>query len=121
MSFSELRPLLSRISMSIFDKEFKIRCEVDNKYEDSGRVFIQVVYTAKCNKNGQEAEWHGRKLYLSEHMTHDEVVKTAYSAFESVVRHEIMEGFKVDGKVLFNPHINFEELLKISDKEVKRN
>jgi hypothetical protein len=31
-----------------------------------------------------------------------------------------MEGFKVDNIILFNPHINFEELLKISDKEITR-
>lgn len=53
-------------------------------------------------------------------MTDDEVVKTAYCAFEAAVKHEVMEGFKVDGKILFNPHMNFEALLSISDKEIYR-
>jgi hypothetical protein len=53
-------------------------------------------------------------------MTDDEVVKTAYVAFEAAVKHEILEGFKVDGKILFNPHVNFEALLTVSDKEVFR-
>lgn len=39
---------------------------------------------------------------------------------EKAVIHEVMEGFTVDGKVLFNPHVNFEELLTISDREVTR-
>lgn len=117
---SDILPLLNRIKMSVFDKEFKIRCEVDNKLVDSGRIFIQVVYSAKCNKSGEEQIWHGRKWYLSEYMTDDEIVKTAFIAFKSSVEHEVMEGFKVDGIVLFNPHINFEELLKVSHKEIKR-
>lgn len=118
-SLQEIRRLLERIKLSIFDKEFSIRCEVDNKY-DAGRIFLQVVYKAKCNKTGEEQEWHGRKFYLSDHMTDDEVVKTAYTAFEASVKHETMEGFTVDGVVLFNPHVNFEELLKVSNKEIKR-
>lgn len=53
-------------------------------------------------------------------MTNDEIIKTAYCAAEAAVKHEIMEGFKVDGVILFNPHVDFEELLKISHLEVKR-
>jgi hypothetical protein len=119
-SFQEIRALLSRITLSCLGKNFTIRCEIDNKY-DAGRLFIQVVYRANDNKTGaDEQEWKGRKYYLSEHMTQDEIVKTCYVAFEAAVKHEVMEGFKVDGIVLFNPHVNFEELLKVSDKEITR-
>ncbi len=118
-SLAEIRGLLNRIDISLFDKTFKIRCEIDNKY-DAGRIFLQIVYKDKCNKTGEDQEWHGRKFYLSDHMTNDEIVKTAYSAYKAVVEHECMEGFRVDHKILFNPHVNFEELLLISDKEVKR-
>lgn len=64
--------------------------------------------------------WFGRKWYLSEFMTDDEIVKTAYSAFRQALEHEVMEGFKVDDKPLFNPHLDFEALLEISDHEVIR-
>lgn len=111
--------LISRISLSCFGTEFKIRVEHDNEFEN-GRIFLQVTYSANCNETGEFKEWHGRKYYLSKHMTDDEIVKTAYTAFESCVKHEIMEGFKVDGVVLFNPHTDFEQLLKISHKQVKR-
>lgn len=53
-------------------------------------------------------------------MTNDEIAKTAYVAFESAIKHEIMEGFKVDGIILFNPHVNFEALLGVSDQEIRR-
>lgn len=128
---NKVERLLERVSLSCLDKQFSIRIEYDRKSkfdEDYNpdamfmypRVFIQLEYYAKCTKTGKEDSWRGRKWYLSEHMTDDEIIKTCYCAFEAAVKHEIMEGFKVDGKILFNPHINFEELLLITNKEVKR-
>lgn len=134
--------LLSRVKLTCLEKEFNILIKYDDKYtmyriEDSilsttllqtfvqvpykGRVYIQLEYNSKCNKDGDNDYWKGRKWYLSEHMTDDEIIKTCYAAFEACVKHEIMEGFKVDGKMLFNPHINFEALLSISDQEITRN
>lgn len=119
MNAIHIDAVTSRITMSCFGTQFRLRIEKDNEY-NPGRLFMQVIYNAPCTKTGEVKEWHGRKYYLSSYMLMDEIVKTAYVAFESCVKHEIMEGFKVDGKVLFNPHVHFEELLKISDKEVQR-
>jgi hypothetical protein len=128
-----VKNLLSRVKCVCLEKEFNFIIKYDQKNErgyydyiedeDSGepRVFIQLEYNSKCNKGGEQEYWKGRKWYLSSYMTDDEIIKTAYTAFEACIKHEIMEGFKVDDKILFNPHINFEELLKISDKEIKRN
>lgn len=116
---AKIKQLLSRVTMSCFGADFKIRVEHDNEYEN-GRIFIQVTYDAPCTKTGEIKEWHGRKWYLSKHMTDDEVIKTTYCAFKAAVEHEIMEGFKLDNIILFNPHVNFEELLKVSNLEVKR-
>ena len=119
--------LLSRVKLKCLDKEFNILIKYDDKYTEirggmsyNGRVYIQLEYNSSCNKDTDQDYWKGRKWYLSEHMTDDEIIKTCYAAFEACVKHEIMEGFKVDGKMLFNPHINFEELLLISDKEITR-
>ena len=112
--------ITKRITISLFNTEFKIRVERDNIRPDDGRIFLQVVFSSPCTKDGDIQEWHGRKWYLSEFMLTDEIVKTAYGAFKMAVEHEVMESFKVDGIILFNPHINFEELLKVSHKEVKR-
>lgn len=110
--------LVSRISLTCLDKPFTILVEADKRGGD--RIYLQVQYESKCTKTGELDTWKGRKWYLSEFMTDDEVVKTAYCAFEAAVKHEVMEGFKVDGKILFNPHMNFEALLSISDKEIYR-
>lgn len=114
----DLLDLLMRVEAKCLGKEFAYRIANDQKGGD--RLFLQVMYSAPCTKGGEVDLWKGRKWYLSEHMTDDEIIKTAYAAFEAAVKHEIMEGFKVDGKILFNPHVNFEELLKISDREIKR-
>lgn len=128
MTIEEISDLLSRVSCGLLGTEFALIVEYDKKYTTyvgakeipDGRIYIQVQYDAPCTKTGVHGTWKGGKYYLSSHMTPDEIVKKAYVAFEAAVKHEIMEGFKVDGKILFNPHVNFEELLKVSDREVKR-
>jgi len=112
--------LTSRITMSLLGQEFKLRIMPDLRHTDCGRIFLQIVYSSPCTKTEKMEEWRGRKWYLSEFMTDDEIVKTAWAAFEAAVKHEVLEGFKVDGKVLFNPHVNFEELLTVTHKEVTR-
>lgn len=110
--------VLSRITAECLGKKFTILCEYDKVF--GGRQYIQIQYSSPCTKTGKMDEWRGRKWYLSEHMSSDEVVKTCYAAFQAAVNHEVMESFKVDGKTLFNPHVNFEELLLISHKEITR-
>lgn len=118
MNLQEINEITTRLGTSLFGKIFLIRVEEDNKF--GGRIFIQITYHDYCRLTNEYKEWHGRKWYLSEHMTTDEVIKTCFVAFKAVIEHEVMEAFTVDGKVLFNPHVNYEELLAISDKEVKR-
>lgn len=113
-----VQQLLERISFELFSTKFEIKCFKDKKF--GSRVYLQVIYVAKDKNTKDYEEWLGRKWYLSEHMLDDEIVKTAYAACKSAVEHEIMESFKVDGKILFNPHTPFDVLLGVSDIEVKR-
>ena len=113
--------IVNRIKMSCLGNDsFRFRVERDNKDKEHGRIFIQVMYDAPCTKTKEIKEWSGRKYYLSDHMTEDEIVKTAWVAFEQTVKHEVMEGFTVDNIILFNPHVNYTELLKISNNEISR-
>lgn len=114
-----IKNIVDRMSLSVFGITFKVLVERDKVFYN-GRWYIQIEYPAPCTKTGLVEMWKGRKWYLSEYMTNDEIVKTTYCAFESCVKHEVMEGFKVDGKILFNPHVNFEELLKVSELEIRR-
>lgn len=116
----KVKQLTSRITMNLLGIEFRVRVERDNLDPENGRIFLQIVFDSPCTKTNEVQEWHGRKWYLSEHMPSDEVIKTAYAAFKMCVEHEVMKSFKVDGIILFNPHVNFEELLKVSHREVTR-
>jgi hypothetical protein len=117
--------LVRRISFNFFgNKTFRFRLAFDQVYKDpkkGGRMYLQVEYFNYCTKTGNGEWWKGRKWYLSEFMTRDEVVKTAYVAIKAVIEHEIMESFKVDDKIVFNPHTPYTELMKVSQKQVKRN
>ena len=113
-----VQKIIDRITLECIGIEFQLNAFEDKK--GCGRIYLQVSYVSPCTHSGKHEIWKSGKHYLSEHMTDDEIVKKSYVAFEQCVKHEIMEGFKVDGKILFNPHVNFEELLAISHKEVKR-
>jgi hypothetical protein len=119
MMIQKVQQITNRITMSVFGTSFRFRIASDDLH-DNGRIFLQVFYTAPCSKTGTMQDWRGRKWYLSEFMTDDEVIKTAYTAFEYCVKHEVMEGFKVDNTILFNPHVNYEALLSVSNQEIKR-
>lgn len=113
-----VQELLDRISFELFSTKFEIKCFEDKKF--GGRVYLQVIYVAKDKNTEFYEEWKGRKWYLSEHMLDDEIVKTAYAACKAAVEHEVMESFRVDDKILFNPHTPFDVLLGVSDIETKR-
>ncbi len=115
---TEIKALVGRITTEVLGVTFKIEVHEDKIH--GGRLYLQVTYTAPCSKTGNAEEWKSGKNYLSEFMTPDEVIKKAYVTFEQAVKHEVMEGFKVDNIILFNPHTNFEDLLKVSSKEITR-
>jgi hypothetical protein len=115
--------ILSRIKAECLEKQFSLHVIEDQIYihpEKGGRLYIQVKYSARCTKTGTTETWHGRKWYLSEYMTTDEIIKTAYAAYRAAIEHEMMEGFKLDGNVLFNPHVDSEKLALWRVPEVSR-
>jgi hypothetical protein len=127
MTKQEIAQLIARIDLVCMDKKLELRVEEDQVYRHpvaGGRLFLQVVYRANDSTKrdrAREQEWRGRKWYLSEHMLADEVVKTAFVAFKSAVEHEVMEGFTIDGRRVFNPHTPFDVLVEASDIVVARN
>lgn len=117
--------LLINITASVMSINIKLRAKHDSitPTTESGvepRVYIQAIYESPCSKTGEMMEWKGRKHYLSEHMTDDEVVKTAYVAVKMAVEHEVMEGFKFAGVTIFNPHVPYNVLMEVSNEEVTR-
>ncbi len=127
---NHVQELLRRVKLVLFEKEFEMIIRYDQTYSKymtsfpvdapKSRIYIQIEYKSKCNKGGDQELWRGRKFYLSHHMIDDEIIKTAMAAWKACILHEVTEGFLVDGVACFNNHVDFEELIKIANKEVKR-
>ncbi len=117
-----IKSIVKSITCAVFDKQLRVVALRDRKAPVDGRIYIQIQFNARDAKfpHNRAKTFNSRKWYLSDHMPEDEIVKTIYLAYETCVRHEVMEGFKVNGITLFNPHVDYKELLKISNKEVKR-
>lgn len=88
--------------------------------EGGGRVWVQVRFDAPCEKTGKVEEQHGRKFFLSEHMTKSELVRTCFMASLAVVEHELREQFKYRGRAVFGPHIDVDALHDAAVKEDRR-
>lgn len=90
--------------------------EVFKDKDGNGRFFLQIRFTENDNITGEPNKpQFCRKWYLSPYMTKQEVVRTAYKAFEAAVLHEMQEKFLYCGKMIYNPHQDVDKLLTIAD------
>jgi len=74
--------------------------------------FLQWTYNSSCAVDGEQAEWHCRKWYLSPYMLESEVVKTAFAAALAGEEHETREKFVYKDVAPFNPHISLEVMIE---------
>lgn len=84
---------------------------------DGSRPYLQVQATDPCSVTGELHRWHGRKWFLSGHMTDSEVVQTAFLAVMTAVEHETREHFTYGGHAIFGPHYNVNRLARLLDEE----
>ncbi len=68
--------------------------------------WIQVTFVAPCSITGKPEVQKCRKWMLSYHMVENEIVRTAYLAFEQAEIHEVQETFKYKGAAIYGPHVN---------------
>ena len=60
-------------------------------------------------------KWNTRKWYISTHSCESEIIQTMLAAALAGVEHEGREDFKVNGKVLYGPHINHRALAVVAE------
>lgn len=104
--FAELVDLIGAIECGDF--EFMLRTG------EGGRPYLQIQCEDKCTVSGDDYRWHGRKWFLSYHMTDSEVVQTAWAAVKMAMEHELRETFKWEGECIFRPHFDIRALHEIS-------
>ena len=95
----------------------------DSVYKDAegnGRPYIQIQFDDRDNVTGEAYRSHCRKWYLSPYMTNQEIVRTAYKAYEAAILHEMQEKFLYRGTMIYGPHTNLEGLVEVGTKLDKR-
>jgi len=118
-----VKSLLKNVELTVMGEKISIFVCRDQKWPTENtepRVYIQMHYRTVDIRTEEMEAYKGRKWYLSEHMTDDEIIKTCYLAFRTCVEHEVLEGFRVEGVSIFNPHVDYKELIKVADREVVR-
>lgn len=102
--------LLSEITVEAFGTTFEaiLGCDIGRRF------WLQLSFVVNHTSH------RGRKWILSRYMLDDEIVKTVWLAFEVAVKHELLEGFRFGGELVFNPHTPFTKFVEASRTEVFR-
>lgn len=105
MKFEEAREVISAVT---YKPGWSFRLE---KIDQNGHWFLQVCVdetaTAAVDvQTGDRAAWRGGKFLISQHMTRNELVRTAHKAVVSAEMHELDEYFRYRGRAIFNPHLD---------------
>lgn len=102
-SEKEIREIISNVSY--LDWEFRLMYDRD-------RPYLQIHGHGPDPKEGmRDAQWSGRKWFVSPHMCKNEIIRTAYKALECAVAHEMNELFLYKGVAIMTPHLDYEEIV----------
>ena len=109
LSLEDVKKILDSIIFakhSCIDMGWRFRAS-----ELEGRFIIQTSFQRKDINSGELGTGWGRENVTPvEEATEMSIVMTAWMAIETVVKHELMEGFEYKGVKLLNPHKSINEL-----------
>jgi hypothetical protein len=110
-SQEDLERALARVSVgnSVIDWKWKFR-HTPFKIGGSSGWLLWVEFERPDTRTGQVGIGRGRDEVVWSGSSESSVIKTAWVLIEMNVRHELMEGFKVDGVRIFDPHRTVEQL-----------
>lgn len=81
------------------------------------RFWMQVVFFVDDvrSQTGRQVMQHGRKWFLSEHMTRSEVVLTVFKALLTAEEHECRERFTYRGQRVCGPHMDLARVAELME------
>ena len=114
-TFDEIQEVIGAIT---FKEGWSFRVE---SLDGNGHYFLQVCVDetapeARDVQTGEVAAWRGGKWLISQHMTRNEIVRTAHKAVVSAMMHELDEQFRYRGRAIFNPHLDPDRMAKFAGK-----
>ena len=84
---------------------------------DGSRPYLQVhVANGIDSLTGEPVAWVSGKRWLSEFMTAQEIVGSAFALIKDAELHEVHEFFRYKGASIYNPHINPDVLVEVARK-----
>ena len=74
-----------------------------------GRPYLQIHSTGPKKSDN----WHGRKWWLSFHMTDQEVIGTCFRAVNGASEYEVRRRFRYRGEPIYQGHLDPEALVEL--------
>lgn len=130
-SSAELRRVLDEITFvnTVLDfkwrfeyEPFEICCDPDEKHPDGVRSgwLVWVTFERPDTLTGVIGRGRGRDEVIWAGASLSAVVKTAWVLFKLMVDHEAMEGFRWQGRRIFNPHNSVIDLARVQELHDER-
>lgn len=102
ISFEEIKALVSNVKFKDWNIDvYRIQNEPP---------YLKITYLDRDTQTSEIELQHCRKWQLSYHMVPSEVVRTAYKAVLAAMEHEVDEHFRYKGKLIYNPHIDLDQV-----------
>lgn len=80
-------------------------------------LFLQLRWNGVDTYTNAAERQHSRKWQLSEYMTKNEIIQTAFKACLTAEEHECRERFRYKNKSIFGPHFDVDTLAEICSKK----
>lgn len=117
MTFEEVQKFIARNITYKPGWEFAIKRK-KTKGKEVDAFYLQIQFDAADNFSGKVERQYCRKWLLSEWMTPTEIVRTAWLAVQQAEKHEMEETFRLNGRDIFNSHIDVAGLCDLCDGNV---
>jgi hypothetical protein len=122
LTLEDVRAQVARVSHKVDGIEFRwnvsyaleLQADMDHTLDESNLIgfFIQIEYDEVDieDPSGPMQRQQGRKWFVSEFASESEVIQTMLKAALASAEHRTREWFLVDGKRIYGPHLDANEL-----------
>ena len=81
--------------------------------ETNGTPWLQVSFPEQNTVTFAHETFKSGKQILSYHMCDNEIIRTVYQTIKRAMLHEMDERFSYNGQLIFDPHMNYNNLATV--------
>jgi hypothetical protein len=97
---------------SVFYPSYTFNATVDGR----GEMYLQGEYLEPDIYTGKLEVQNTRRWFISPEMTKSELVQTAFKLIMTSMEHRVREHFQYNGRLVFGPHFNVDNLWEIANQ-----